>query len=87
MVPYSTPKYVRRAAAAKYLQEVWGIPAAARTLAKLACVSSDGPEMHYVGRIPLYTIEGLDKYAEKRIGPPRRSTSDVGGTIDQRAEA
>jgi hypothetical protein len=42
--------------------------------------------MHYVGRIPLYTIEGLDKYAKKRIGPPRRSTSDVDGNVE-RAEA
>ena len=37
------PRYLRRAEAAQYLQEEWGLPTAARTLAKLACVSSEGP--------------------------------------------
>ena len=68
---------MRRADAARYLQDKWGLPTAARTLAKLACVSSEGPEMHYAGRIPLYTPEGLDRYAERRIGPAKRSTSDA----------
>ena len=70
------PRFYRRAAAAKYIREQWGIPCEGRTLAKIACVSSDGPEMHYAGRIPLYTIEALDAWASKKIGPPRRSTSD-----------
>lgn len=70
------PLYLRRAAAAKYVRDRWGIPCAARTLAKIACVASDGPEMHYAGRVPLYTIEALDRWASKKIGPPRRSTSD-----------
>jgi hypothetical protein len=68
---------MRRSGAAKYLEDVWGIPCSPRTLAKLACVSSEGPEMHYMGRIPLYTVEALDRYAERRIGPARRSTSEV----------
>jgi len=34
--------------------------------------------MHYAGRIPLYTREALDRYAERRIGPARRSTSEAG---------
>jgi hypothetical protein len=71
------PRFLRRAEAAKYLTEEWGVPTAPRTLAKIACVSSEGPEMNYAGRIPLYTIEALDKYAERKIGPARRSTSDV----------
>jgi hypothetical protein len=70
------PRFLRRADAAKYVRERWGVPCAARTLAKIACISSDGPEMHYAGRIPLYTTESLDAWALKKIGPPRRSTSD-----------
>jgi hypothetical protein len=72
------PRFLRRADAAKYVRERWGLPLATRTLAKIACVSSDGPEMHYAGRIPLYTPESLDKWAAKKIGPPRSSTSDNG---------
>jgi hypothetical protein len=72
------PRFLRRADAAKYVRERWGLPLAARTLAKIACVSSDGPEMHYAGRIPLYTPESLDNWAAKKIGPPRSSTSDNG---------
>jgi hypothetical protein len=70
------PHFLRRADAAKYIREKWGIPMAPRTLAKIACVSSDGPEMHYAGRIPLYTPKSLDAWAVKKIGPPRYSTSD-----------
>jgi hypothetical protein len=70
------PRFLRRSNAAKYIRDRWGLPCAARTLAKIACVSSDGPEMHYAGRVPLYTTESLDKWASKRIGPARRSTSD-----------
>ena len=70
------PRFLRRADAAKYVREKWGIPCAARTLAKIACVSSDGPEMHYAGRVPLYTPRSLDAWAAKKIGPARYSTSD-----------
>jgi hypothetical protein len=72
------PRFLRRADAAKYVRERWGVPCATRTLAKLACISSDGPEMHYAGRIPLYAPESLDNWAAKKIGPPRNSTSDNG---------
>ena len=76
MVDVGAPQYLRRLDAAKYIRERWGIPCAARTLAKIACVSSDGPEMRYAGRVPLYTVEALDTWASRKIGPPRRSTSE-----------
>jgi hypothetical protein len=76
MIKAGAPHYLRRGDAAKYVRERWGIPCATRTLAKIACISSDGPEMHYAGRVPLYTIEALDTWASNKIGPPRRSTSD-----------
>ena len=69
------PRFLRRADAAKYIRERWGIPCAPRTLAKIACVSSDGPEMHYAGRVPLYTPKSLDAWAAMKIGPPQNSTS------------
>jgi hypothetical protein len=80
------PRFLRRADAAKYVRERRGLPCATRTLAKVACISSDGPEMHYAGRVPLYTTETLDAWALKRIGPPRRSTSDRGAS-DRSLEA
>jgi hypothetical protein len=79
-MPPPTPRFLRRSAAATYIREQWGIPCATRTLAKIACVASDGPELHYVGRIPLYTTQSLDDWAIKKIGPARRSTSDPGKT-------
>ena len=78
-VPKASPaRYLRRTDAAKYVRERWGLPCAAKTLAKIACISSDGPEMHYAGRIPLYTTESLDDWVLKKIGSARRSTSDRG---------
>ena len=71
-----TPRYFRRRDAAKYLKITWGIDCAPRTLAKIACISSDGPEMHYIGRIPYYEKTGLDDFAAKSLGPVSRSTSD-----------
>jgi len=83
---FQLPRFLRRSDAAKYLRDRWGLPCATRTLAKIACISSDGPEMHYAGRIPLYTPESLDEYALKKIGPARRSTSDTGlDTTHERA--
>jgi hypothetical protein len=81
MTETRAPRFLRRHDAAKYVRERWGIPCATRTLAKIACVSSDGPEMYYAGRVPLYTAESLDAWALKKIGPARRSTSDQGEAV------
>jgi hypothetical protein len=78
--------YLRRSAAAKYVQEKWGLPCAPRTLAKLACVASDGLAMYYFGRIPLYTEESLDNWALKRVSAPQRSTSDRQGRANEGAD-
>jgi hypothetical protein len=72
----NSPKYLRRKPAASYLNDGWGVPTAASTLAKLA-VTGGGPAFHSAGRIPLYAITELDRYAEQKLGRPRRSTSDV----------
>ena len=68
---------LRRSEAAKYVEDTYGIPCAPKTLAKLACVSSDGPPFQMAGRIPLYSKPCLDAWARNKIGPLVRSTSEV----------
>ena len=72
----SEPHYFRRRDAATYVTSVWGVPCAARTLAKLAVIGG-GPLFRKAGRTPLYTAHDLDTWAKDRIGAPQRSTSDV----------
>jgi hypothetical protein len=68
---------LRRSEAAAYVTETYGFPCSPKTLAKLACVSSDGPPFRLVGRIPLYPKPGLDSWAQSKIGPLVRSTSEA----------
>jgi hypothetical protein len=70
-------RMLRRTEAARYVTETYGIPCSPKTLAKLACVSSDGPPFHKAGPFPLYPTSGLDAWARKKIGPLVRSTSEV----------
>jgi hypothetical protein len=71
----SSPIHLRRRAAAKYLQEHWGLPCAEKTLAKLASIGG-GPCFYRYNRIPLYRVEDLDTYAEAKLGKAVRSTSE-----------
>jgi hypothetical protein len=68
---------LRRADAAKYVEETYGFPCSPKTLAKLACISSDGPPFRMAGRIPLYPKGGLDTWAQVKIGPLVRSTAEA----------
>jgi hypothetical protein len=70
-------RLLRRTAAAEYVTETYGIPCSPKTLAKLACVSSDGPPFRLAGRFPLYPVSGLDEWAQSKIGPLVRSTSEA----------
>jgi hypothetical protein len=70
-------RLLRRSEAAKYLTETYGFPCSPKTLAKIACVSSDGPPFRHAGRFPLYPISGLDAWAQAKIGPLVRSTSEL----------
>ena len=72
-----TDRLLRRSEAAKYITETYGMPCSPKTLAKLACISSDGPPFRLAGRFPLYPISGLDAWAQSKIGPLVRSTSEV----------
>jgi hypothetical protein len=68
---------LRRTAAAAYVVATFGLPCSPKTLAKLACVSSDGPPFRLAGRIPLYPKPGLDAWAQSKLGPLVRSTSEL----------
>jgi hypothetical protein len=69
-----SPRYFRRAEAAHYVRETWGMPCSSKWLAKLAVVGG-GPIYRKAGRFPLYTADDLDYWAESRLGAARRSTS------------
>jgi hypothetical protein len=70
-------RLLRRTEAAEYVTRTYGIPCSPKTLAKLACVSSEGPPFRMAGRTPLYPIPTLDAWAQSKIGPLVRSTSEV----------
>jgi hypothetical protein len=74
MPDYQSKKYIRRADAGSYLRERYGF-CSPKTLAKLATVGGS-PEYQKCGRTVLYTVEALDNWAQSRIGPPLRSTSE-----------
>lgn len=68
-------RLLRRSEAAEYVVKTYNVPCSPKTLAKLACVSSDGPPFRRAGRFPLYPVSGLDAWAKSKIGPLVRSTS------------
>ena len=70
-------RLLRRTEAAAYVTETYGFPCSPKTLAKIACVNSDGPPFRLAGRFPLYPTSGLDTWAQNKIGPLVRSTSEV----------
>jgi hypothetical protein len=65
--PTRIPKLLRRKA---------GLDRAPSTLAKLAVIGG-GPIFRRAGRVPLYSPEDLDAWAESLLSPPMRSTSEA----------
>jgi hypothetical protein len=70
-------RLLRRTEAARYVTETYGFPCSPKTLAQLACVTSDGLAFRKAGRFPLYPQSALDAWAQSKIGPLVRSTSEV----------
>ncbi|MHC2277538.1 hypothetical protein ACVME8_004149 [Bradyrhizobium diazoefficiens] len=70
-------RLLRRREAAQYITQNYGIPCSPKTLAKIACVSSDGPPFRLAGRFPLYPVSGLDAWVQMKMGPLVRSTSEI----------
>lgn len=81
MIKTSSPR-LRRSAASVYLLERWGISRAPGTLAKLAVSDGRGPRFQKDGRVPLYPLDELDKWAASILGPLQASTSDKVGSVD-----
>jgi hypothetical protein len=69
-------QFLRRSDAATYITERYGFPCSRQWLAKLAVIGG-GPVFRKAGRYPVYEPNELDRWAEARIGPPQRSTSEV----------
>jgi hypothetical protein len=69
-------RHLRRNEASEYLRENHNMHYAPKTLAKLACIGG-GPPFRLAGRFPLYPISGLDAWAQSKIGPLVRSTSEL----------
>jgi hypothetical protein len=69
-------RFLRRSEAAEYVVNHYGFPCSRQWLAKLAVIGG-GPVFHKAGRYPVYEPSELDRWAEARIGPPQRSTSEV----------
>jgi hypothetical protein len=67
---------MRRADAARYLRDTYGIPCVATTLAKYAC-NGDGPAFRKAGKFPVYSRDDLDAWAKGRMGTLVRSTSEL----------
>src|SRR5262245_46056482 len=63
----------RRAPAAQYLRERWGIPCSTGTLANYA-VSGAGPIYWLAGRFPVYAEADLDAWALGRLSGPRNTS-------------
>lgn len=68
---------LRRSEVPTYLLDKHGIPVALATLNKLASIGG-GPAMQYSGRIPLYHVDDLDRWASERLSQPVSSTSQRG---------
>src|SRR6266566_8010235 len=62
--------------AAGYVTERSGGPCSEKTLSKLR-VTGGGPAFRKWGRFPLYDPDDLDRWISSRIGPRRRSTSEL----------
>lgn len=70
------PARMRRNTASEYLLEVHGVQLSTATLAKLAVIGG-GPGFRCDGRFPIYDQPVLDEFAVARLGPIRKSTSDI----------
>jgi hypothetical protein len=76
MQSHSVSRQMRRTDAARYIRETHGIPCAPATLAKLACIGG-GPAFRKFGKIPIYSRQDLDAWADQRLGKLVHSTSEL----------
>ena len=73
----SDARFIPRDAAAAYLRNEWALRTTKQSLAKLACCGG-GPVFYRHGKkTVVYRREDLDEWAESKMSPPMRSTSDT----------
>jgi hypothetical protein len=72
------PSYLRRVDAARYIQDTYGIPCQAPTLAKYACLGG-GPAFRKAGKFPIYSRDELDAWAKCRLSKLVHSTTELQG--------
>jgi hypothetical protein len=68
-------EYLTRPEAAAHLT-ARGLRITRNTLQKMATVGG-GPTYRRFGNLALYTVADLDLWAEAKLSPPRRSTSEA----------
>jgi hypothetical protein len=71
------PAYLTTKLAADFLTSEVGLPVAATTLGKLACVGGGPPYRRYANK-RIYTRPELREWAEGRLSAPRKSSSQGG---------
>ena len=71
-----TERMMRRAEAAAFIRETFGVSCCASTLAKLA-VNGGGPEYQKFGRFPLYTPSACRSWVESKLSRRVTSTSEL----------
>jgi hypothetical protein len=69
-------RWHRRKGAAEYIRTTYNIPCTEPTLATWA-TRGGGPVYSRVGNTALYPEDGLDEWANERLGRPVRSTSEL----------
>jgi hypothetical protein len=69
-------RFLRRSEAANYVQNYWGYPLSAKTLAKYAVVGG-GPKFCKASRFPLYEAAWLDEWVRSKLSLPVSSTSEL----------
>lgn len=67
-------RLMRRAEAAQYLRERYGLPVSEKSLAKRA-VYGTGPRFRKYGRHPLYSPADLDAYVAEALSAPTSASS------------
>jgi hypothetical protein len=75
MSKYPESKYLTRPEQAKYLTEEKGLPISKNTLGKLA-TTGGGPKYVNWGNKSLSTPPWLDEWADSKLRPPKRSTTE-----------
>jgi hypothetical protein len=71
-----TSRPLRRADAATYIRNRYNLPCEASSLRTMACKGT-GPAFRKGSRFPLYDIADLDAWAESKLSPKVKSTSEL----------